>query len=102
MQNIQQGDMLKISGLPYPMIVVSNDFFNQEGKIIACPIVRNAAEGPLHIRLIDSSAEGYVLCEQLKYIDLATRRFSKLPAMHYFDIIDISDTIMGIFDYQCL
>ena len=41
--------MLKISGLPYPMIVVSNDFFNQEGKIIACPIVRNAAEGPLHI-----------------------------------------------------
>ena len=102
MQNIQQGDMLKIRGLPYPMIVVSNDFFNQEGKIIACPIVRNAAEGPLHIRLQDSSAEGYVLCEQLKYIDLATRRFSKLPATHYFDIIDISDAIMGIFDYQCL
>ena len=51
MQNIQQGDMLKISGLPYPMIVVSNDFFNQEGKIIACPIVRNTAEGPLHIKL---------------------------------------------------
>ena len=102
MQNIQQGDMLKISGLPYPMIVVSNDFFNQEGKIIACPIVCNAAEGPLHIRLKDSSAEGYVLCEQLKYIDLATRRFSKLPATHHFDIIDISDAIMGIFDYQCL
>ena len=58
MQNIQQGDMLKISGLPYPMIVVSNDFFNQEGKVIACPIVRNAAEGPLHIRLKDSSAGG--------------------------------------------
>lgn len=102
MLSIQQGDMLKISGLSYPMIVVSNDFFNQEGKIIACPIVRNAAEGPLHIRLIDSSAEGYVLCEQLKYIDLATRRFSKLPATHHFDIIDISDAIMGIFDYQCL
>ena len=98
----QQGDMLKISGLSYPMIVVSNDFFNQEGKIIACPIVRNAAEGPLHIKLKDSSAEGYVLCEQLKYIDLATRRFSKLPATHHFDIIDISDAIMGIFDYQCL
>ena len=30
MLSIQQGDMLKISGLPYPMIVVSNDFFNQE------------------------------------------------------------------------
>ena len=58
MQNIQQGDMLKISGLPYPMIVVSNDFFNQEGKIIACPIVRNAAEGPLHIRLKELFCRG--------------------------------------------
>ena len=84
MQNIQQGDMLKISGLPYPMIVVSNDFFNQEGKIIACPIVRNAAEGPLHIRLKDSSAEGYVLCEQLKYIDLASRRDPARRPVHPF------------------
>ena len=60
----------------------------------------SASEGPLHIRLKDSAAEGYVLCEQLKYIDLATRRFSKLPATHFFDVIDISDAIMGIFDYQ--
>ena len=102
MQNIQQGDVLKVGGLSYPMLVVSNGFFSQEGKVIACPIVRSAAEGPLHIKLKNSPTEGYVLCEQLKYIDLTVRRFSKLPASHYFDIIDISDAIMGIFDYQCL
>ena len=102
MQNIQQGDVLKVGGLTYPMLVVSNDFFNQEGKVIACPIVRSAAEGPLHIKLKNSPTTGYVLCEQLKYIDLTTRCFSKMPASHYFDIIDISDAITSMFDCQCL
>ena len=47
MQNIQQGDVLKVGGLSYPLLVVSNGFFNQEGKVIACPIVRSAVDGPL-------------------------------------------------------
>ena len=99
-QRIEQGDLLKISGISHPVIVVSNDFFNREGKIIACPIVPEALEGSLHIRLKDSPVSGYVLCEQVKYIDLANRRFSKISATHYFDVIDISDAVMGIFDYQ--
>ena len=52
--------------------------------------------------LKDSSVEGYVLCEQVRYVDLAERQFSRLQATHYFDIMDISDAVMGIFDYQAL
>ena len=102
MVTIEQGDLLKVSGIPYPVIVVSNNFFNQSGKVIACPIVPNAVDGPLHIRLKDSEVEGYVLCEQVKYLDLKARHFSRLTATHYFDIMDISDAVMGIFDYQQL
>ena len=102
MEIIEQGDMLRISGINYPVIVVSNDFFNQSGKVIACPIVKNAIEGPLHIKLKDSSVEGIVLCEQVKYLDLKARHFSKLTSTHYFDIMDISDAVMGMFDYQQL
>lgn len=97
---VEQGDMLNVSGVKYPVIVVSNNFFNQSGKVIVCPILKNAAEGPLHIRLRDSAVEGYVLCEQVRFLDLNARSFSKLTATHYFDIIDISDAVMGIFDYQ--
>ena len=100
MLTIEQGDLLKVSGIPYPVIVVSNNFFNQSGKVIACPIVPNAVDGPLHIRLKDSEVEGYVLCEQMKYLDLKARHFSRLTATHYFDIMDISDAVMGIFDCQ--
>ena len=99
---IEQGDMLRVGGINYPVIVVSNNFFNQSGKVIACPIVKNAIEGPLHIKLKDSSVEGMVLCEQVKYLDLKARHFSKLTSTHYFDIMDISDAVMGIFDYQQL
>ena len=100
MQAIEQGDLLRIDGLQYPIIVVSNDFFNQSGKVIVCPIVRDAAEGPLHIWLKDDKVEGYVLCEQVRYVDLSARRCSKLSATRYFDIMDISDAVMGMFDYQ--
>ena len=102
MQKIEQGDLLKVGGLKYPVIVVSNNFFNESRKAIVCPIVKDAIEGPLHIKLKDCPVDGYVLCEQVRYVDLAERRFSKMTATHYFDIMDISDAVMGMFDYQAL
>ena len=98
----EQGDLLRVNGLIYPVIVVSNNFFNTSGKAIVCPIVKNATEGPLHIRLKDCPIDGYILCEQVRYMDLASRHFSKITATPYFDIMDISDAVMGMFDYHTL
>ena len=98
----EQGDLLRISGIKYPVVVVSNDFFNRSGKAIVCPILRDAPEGPLHIRLKDSEVEGIVLCEQIKYVDLSARHVSRLSASHYFDIMDIADAVVSMFDYQQL
>ena len=96
----EQGDLLKISGIAHPVIVVSNNFFNQSGRAIVCPILKNATEGPLHIKLKDSPIQGCILCEQVKYLDLSVRSYSKLASSHYFDIMDISDAVMGMFDYR--
>ena len=102
MKYAEQGDLLRVGGLKYPVMVVSNNFFNKSGKAIVCPILKDVAEGPLHIKLHDCPVEGYVLCEQVKYVDLSARRFSKLTEGHYFDIMDISDAVMGMFDCQQL
>lgn len=96
----EQGDILRINGLAYPAVVVSNNYFNGSGKALVCPILRSSAEGPLHIRLADYPVEGFVLCEQVRYVDLAARRYSKVSSLRYPDILDISDAVMGIFDYQ--
>ena len=53
MAPIEQGDLLRIEGIKYPVIVVSNNYFNQSGMVIACPIVKTAVPGPLHIPLKD-------------------------------------------------
>ena len=100
MAQFEQGDLLKIDGIQQPVIVVSNDVFNQSGKAIVCPIVQSAQEGPLHIKRKDSSVQGVVLCEQVRYLDLAARRFHKLTATHYFDIMDISDAVVSMIEYQ--
>ena len=100
MNRAEQGDLLKISGIKYPVIVVSNDFFNRSGKVIVCPIVQEAQEGPLHIPIKDSPVSGYALCEQVRFLDLSERHFSKVTASHYSDIMDISDAVISMFDYQ--
>ena len=100
MQSVEQGDLLKVEGIAHPVIVVSNNFFNRSGKVIACPILRKASPGPLHIPLDNPVAEGFVLCEQVRYLDLAARRCAKLSQAHYFEIMDISDAVMGMFEYQ--
>ncbi len=99
---IEQGDLLKVGGVAWPVIVVSNNFFNASGKAIVCPIVKDALEGPLHIPLKNCPMEGYVLCEQVRSLDLSARRFSRITAAPDFDIMDISDAVMGMFDYQQL
>ena len=97
---IEQGDLLKVDGIQHPVIVVSNNFFNESGKAIVCPILKKAVPGPLHIELKDSPVEGFVLCEQVRYLDLASRRFSKMTQTHYFDIMDISDAVVSMIEYQ--
>ncbi|MBQ2991686.1 MAG: type II toxin-antitoxin system PemK/MazF family toxin [Clostridia bacterium] len=100
MSSIQQGDLLKVEGVTHPVIVVSNNYFNQSGKAVVCPILKKAVPGPLHIELKETGMEGYVLCEQVRYLDLAARHFHKIAALHYYDVMDISDAVAGIFEYQ--
>ncbi len=97
---IEQGDILKVQKLPYPVIVVSNNFFNQSGKAVVCPIRKEVLEGPLHLPVKNELVDGLILCEQVRYLDLSQRFFSKICSIPYFDVMDLSDAVMGIFDYQ--
>ncbi len=94
----EQGDLLRVEGLARPVIVVSNSFFNASGRAIVCPIAKDAAEGPLHIRIRDCPGEWIVLCEQVRYADLSARRFFRIGKATCFDVMEISDAVMGMFD----
>lgn len=100
MVTVQQGDILNVSGIAYPALVVSNNFFNTSGKVIVCPILSAAEEGPLHIKIAAGPVSGFALCEQVRYLDLGARHFSQSAQADYFTVMDISDAVMGMFDYQ--
>lgn len=102
MTKVEQGELLQISGFKYPAIVVSNNFFNESGKAIVCPVVKDALAGPLHIRIDGTHVSGFVMCEQLRYVDLQARHFSRQDSIKGYDILNISDAVMGMFDYQML
>ena len=94
----EQGDILSIEDLNFPVLVVSKNFFHQSEQAIVCPIRSKAAPDPLHIKII-SGVLGIVLCEQMKLLDLRYRGYKKIERIAYIDLMNISDAIQAIFEY---
>ncbi len=96
---ITQGDILSIERINTPVLVVSKTFFNKSEQIIACPIMLKSFEDPLHISIETKDIQGYVLCEQMKLLDLRVRGYKKISELPMEEIMNITDAIQSIFDY---
>lgn len=99
MKEIAQGDILSVERINTPILVVSKTFFNRTEQIIACPILKNASEDPLHIPINATDMQGIVLCEQMKLLDLRVRGYKKLSELKIEDVMNIADAIQSVFDY---
>lgn len=99
MEQLHQGDILKIEKIKHPVLVVSKDFFNSSGEIIGCPIIDNSIPGPLHIWIATEDNEGYVQCEKLALLDLTIRGYKKVDRLLISEMMNIADAIQGIFEY---
>ena len=98
-EELRQGDVLKIEHIKHPVLIISKDFFNSSGEIIGCPILEKSSLGPLHIFVSTKDLKGYVQCEKLALLDLRVRGHRKISRLNVEDIMDISDAVQGIFDY---
>jgi mRNA interferase MazF len=82
-----------------PALVVSNDLFNRHtGLAIVCPLTNTDRGFPFHVPVPnDSSLSGFVMVEQVKSADYASRnvRFvERAPADFVEDILDLLETCM--------
>lgn len=98
-EELHQGDILIVERIRHPVLVVSKDFFNLTGEIIACPIFKNSTVGPLHIFITANEFQGYVQCEKLALLDMNIRGYKKVGRIQLIDRINISDAVQGIFEY---
>jgi mRNA interferase MazF len=102
MISFSQGDIISISGYGKKafLIVSKNDFIKATGVFHICPIM-NITTGPLHIEISGNKGiTGTVICEQIKLIDPTVRGCSKIDNIPYSDIMNISDAIQGMFEYD--
>ena len=99
MEDLHQGDILKIENIKHPVLVASKDFFNTSGEIIGCPIIHNSKPGPLHIWMCAENTEGYIHCEKLALLDLSIRGYQKADRLPISQMINVSDAIQSIFEY---
>lgn len=98
-EQLHQGDIIKLEKIKHPVLVVSKDFFNASGEIIGCPIFVNSVEGPLHILVSTDEMTGCVQCEKLALLDLKARGYKKIDTLSIAEMINIVDAIQGIFEY---
>lgn len=66
-----------------------------------CPVLPDIKDGPLHIPAKGvSQTAGTVICEQIKLVDLALRNPRRVDRLPYEQIMNVSDAIQGIFEYD--
>ena len=98
-----QGDIIKINDYKKQLFVVvsKNAFIRATGLFHVCPYIKDYPAGPVHIPAIGNhGTAGTVICEQIKAIDPSSRACSKTDYLSYKDIMNVSDTIQGIFEYD--
>lgn len=103
MKEFFQGDIIKISGYKKQLFVIvsKNAFIRATGIFHVCPMFPNIPAGPLHIPVIGKNGEtGTVICEQIKAIDPSVRSCNKADLLSYEDIMNVSDAVQGIFEYD--
>ncbi len=102
MTGFSQGDIVKLQGFKDSFVVISNNaFIRAMDRVHLCLMTTWEKEGPLHIRVKGKNGtEGVVSCEQLRLIDPVSRGMHRIDRLAYRDIIEISDAVQGMFEYD--
>ena len=102
MSEIKQGDILQLEKPSIYILVLSKDFFNQSGFIIACPVAANTFPDALHIPVSTEKHSGKALLEHLRSLDIRSRLYRHIGSLSFDQIQEISDAIQSIFEYYPL
>lgn len=103
MNQFFQGDIIKIADFQKQLFVIvsKNAFIKATGIFHVCPMIPGVSAGAVHIPADGRGGEsGTVICEQIKAIDPKARTCNIVDRLAYEDIMNVSDTVQGIFEYD--
>lgn len=102
---VKQGDIIKLNLDPTkgheqagyrPVLVISNNSFSKASNmIIICPITNTNRNNPLHVPLNHSQTTGFVMCDQIKAIDINIRSHKLVETIDDDTLWEVADIIRG-------
>jgi len=107
---IKQGDIIKLNLDPTkgheqagyrPVLVVNNGSFSRASNmIVICPITNTDRNSPLHVRLNGLVTTGFVMCDQIKAIDIRARGYKVIETVDDDTLWEVTDIICGFVDIE--
>jgi len=102
---VKQGDIIKISLDPTkgheqsgfrPVIVINNTSHSQASNMtIVCPITNTDRNNPLHVELKGLQTTGFVMCDQIRAIDIRARNHKIIETVDKDTLWEICDIAQG-------
>jgi mRNA interferase MazF len=102
---VKQGDIITIDLDPTkgheqagyrPVVVVSNTEQAQDsGLTLICPITGTDRKSPLHVAVKAKNTAGFVMCDNIRAVDLSSRKYKTVDVLEYDALWDVCDIIKG-------
>ena len=109
-EKIKQGDIIKVNLNPAkgheqagyrPVLIINNASHTKASNMtIICPITSTDRHNPLHVPLLGLTTTGFVMCDQIRTIDLHARDYQIAETIDYDTLWDVCDIVQGMFDIE--
>jgi mRNA interferase MazF len=106
----KQGDIIKLDLDPTkgheqagyrPALVINNAFFSRASNMaIVCPITNTDRKSPMHIGLGGLITTGYIMCDQIRAIDLKARNYKIVETVGEDTLWEVCDIIQGAVEVE--
>ena len=107
---LKQGDIIKLNLNPTkgheqagyrPVLVISNKSFSQASNlIIVCPITNTDRKSPMHVHLKGLVTTGYVMCDQVRAVDIKARDYNVIEAVDDDTLWEVCDIVQGAVEVE--
>jgi len=106
----KQGDIIKLNLNPTkgheqsgyrPVLVVNNASFSKASNmIVICPITNTKRDTLLHVPLDGLETTGFVMCDQIKAVDLKSRDYKVIETIDDDTLWEVTDIICGFVEIE--
>jgi mRNA interferase MazF len=106
----KQGDIIKLDLDPTkgheqagyrPVLVVNNAVHSRASNMtIICPITNTDRKNPIHVRLDGLITTGFVMCDQIRAVDLRARDYKIIENIGSKTLWEVCDIIQGAVDVE--